>query len=212
MDYDTEDSGHKILIIGPPKAGKTTFITRYVHGHYFANEIYKETIGVDFALKHLDMEDGQHVTLQLWDIAGQERTQKMNRMYYQGAHACVIMFDLTYEKSLEISLKWKEDLDSKCTLENGEPIPCILLANKVDLASRRKFTTEEIEKFARENNFIHFMETSVKNDINVTESMQYLVKNLLEHENLPRARQRDDSDPIIRAESTSKPKQDTGCC
>ena len=25
---------------------------------------------VDFALKHLDMEDGQHVTLQLWDIAG----------------------------------------------------------------------------------------------------------------------------------------------
>ena len=62
-------------------------------------------------------------------ILGQERTQKMNRMYYQGAHACVIMFDLTYEKSLDISLKWKEDLDSKCTLENGDPIPCILLAN-----------------------------------------------------------------------------------
>ena len=55
----------------------------------------------------------------------------MNRMYYQGAHACVIMFDMTYDKSLDISLKWKEDLDSKCTLENGDPIPCILLANKV---------------------------------------------------------------------------------
>lgn len=45
MDYDNGDAGHKILVIGPPKAGKTTFITRYVHGHYFANETYKETIG-----------------------------------------------------------------------------------------------------------------------------------------------------------------------
>ena len=63
--------------------------------------------------------------------AGQERTEKMSRMYYQDAHACVIMFDMTYEKSLEICLRWKEDLNSKCTLENGEPLPCILLANKV---------------------------------------------------------------------------------
>lgn len=55
----------------------------------------------------------------------------MNRMYYQDAHACVIMFDITYEKSLDICLKWKQDLDSKCTLDNGDPIPCILLANKV---------------------------------------------------------------------------------
>lgn len=55
----------------------------------------------------------------------------MNRMYYQDAHACVIMFDVTYDKSLEICLKWKQDLDSKCTLDSGEPIPCILLANKV---------------------------------------------------------------------------------
>lgn len=45
MNLDDDDSGHKILIIGPPKAGKTTYITRYVHGHYFANEAYKETIG-----------------------------------------------------------------------------------------------------------------------------------------------------------------------
>jgi len=60
----------------------------------------------------------------------------MSRMYYQDAHACVIMFDITYEKSLEICLQWKEDLDSKCTLDNGDPIPCILLANKVSALYR----------------------------------------------------------------------------
>ena len=77
-------------------------------------------------------------------IVGQERTQKMNRMYYQGAHACVIMFDLTYEKSLDISLKWKEDLDSKCTLENGDPIPCILLANKVNCVCQSLYTKKYV--------------------------------------------------------------------
>jgi len=43
---------------------------------------------------------------------------------------------------------------------------------QVDLAGRRRFSTEEIEQFSRENNFIHFMETSVKENINVEESMQ----------------------------------------
>lgn len=28
-------------------------------------------------------------------------------------------------------LKWKEDLDDKTQLPNGDPLPCILLANKV---------------------------------------------------------------------------------
>lgn len=41
-----------------------------------------------------------------------------------------------------------------------------------DLANRRKFTPEDIEKFAKEHNFIHHMETSVKNNVNVSESMQ----------------------------------------
>lgn len=34
---------HKILVVGPAFAGKSTFITRYVHGDYFPNEAYKAT-------------------------------------------------------------------------------------------------------------------------------------------------------------------------
>lgn len=42
----------------------------------------------------------------------------------------------------------------------------------MDLVGKRKYTTEEVEKFAEEHNFLHFMETSVKNNINVDESME----------------------------------------
>lgn len=62
---------------------------------------------------------------------GQERFTSMTRLYYRDASACVIMFDVTNATTFRNSQKWKQDLDSKLTLPNGEPVPCLLLANKV---------------------------------------------------------------------------------
>ena len=64
-------------------------------------------------------------------FTGQERFTWMTRVYYKDAHGCVIMFDLTNKNSFVNTLKWKRDVDSKCTLPDGRPIPCMLLANKV---------------------------------------------------------------------------------
>ena len=55
----------------------------------------------------------------------------MTRVYYKGAAACLIMFDLTQPQTFNNTLKWKKDLDSKCSLSDGRNIPCILVANKV---------------------------------------------------------------------------------
>ena len=55
----------------------------------------------------------------------------MTRVYYKDAHACIVMFDLTQRSSLLNALKWKRNLDNKCTLPDVTPVPCMLLANKV---------------------------------------------------------------------------------
>lgn len=55
----------------------------------------------------------------------------MTRVYYKDAHACVIMFDLTQRSTFQNAVNWKKDLDSKCSLTDGTPVPCLLLANKV---------------------------------------------------------------------------------
>lgn len=55
----------------------------------------------------------------------------MTRVYYKGAAACVIMFDLSSQQTFNSTIKWKRDLDRKCTLPNGKTIPCILVGNKV---------------------------------------------------------------------------------
>ena len=74
----------------------------------------------------------------------------MTRVYYKYAIAAVIVFDVTRPATFEAVLKvgyartcasvpllsadqeqWREDINSKVVLANDEPIPCLLLANKV---------------------------------------------------------------------------------
>ncbi|XP_063609657.1 ras-related protein Rab-32-like [Penaeus indicus] len=57
----------KVIIIGDPTVGKTSFVQRYVQDSFRRD--YKGTVGVDFALKILKWSDSETIKLQLWDIA-----------------------------------------------------------------------------------------------------------------------------------------------
>ena len=57
----------------------------------------------------------------------------MTRTYYRGASGCIVLFDITNRKTLTEAKTWKEDLDSKVLLPNGDTVPCLLLANKVGM-------------------------------------------------------------------------------
>lgn len=61
--------------------GKTSLIQRYTSGEF--DKGYKATIGVDFCLKELEFDKTKMVSLQLWDIAGQERFANLTRVKNQ---------------------------------------------------------------------------------------------------------------------------------
>lgn len=170
----------KVIIIGDPTVGKTSFVQRYVQDSFRRD--YKGTVGVDFALKILKWSDSETIKLQLWDIAGQERFTWMTRVYYKDAQGCIIMFDLTNRSSFLNTLKWKKDVDSKCTLDDGSPIPCMLLANKCDLP-HRQVDQLEIERLYKEHNFTGWTETSAKEGLMVTDSMRFLVDVMMRQKN-----------------------------
>jgi len=167
----------KVIIIGDPTVGKTSFVQKYVNDSYRRD--YKMTIGVDFALKVIKWSDKCNIKLQLWDIAGQERFTSMTRVYYKDAHACLVMFDLTQKNTFHNSVKWKKDLDQKCTLVDGSPVPCLLLANKCDSVDTREVTQDEIEELCREHDFLGWSETSVKEGIMIEESMGFLIEEMM---------------------------------
>ncbi|XP_030589249.1 ras-related protein Rab-7L1-like [Archocentrus centrarchus] len=166
----------KILIVGDGNVGKSSFVHRYVSGQF--NKTYRMTVGVDFSVKLLHWSDKEKVRLQLWDIAGQERFISMTRIYYKGAVGCVVMFDVTSSSSFSSCRHWKQDLGNKAMLPNGDSIPCILVANKCDLAER-VVSADTIDKFSKAHGFITWMEISVKENKNIGEVMRRLVQEVL---------------------------------
>lgn len=167
----------KVLVIGNVDVGKTSIVLQYVKKQFPGG--YKATVGVDFALKTIELEPRTVVRMQLWDIAGQERIQKMSRVYYKGAMGALVVFDLTNSHSLEAAAQWKQDLDSKVYLQSGNPIPAVLLANKCDMKGRDNALLSTLDRFCQDHGFSGWFETSAKDNINIDEAGAFLVKQML---------------------------------
>ncbi|NXS63001.1 RAB32 protein, partial [Brachypteracias leptosomus] len=166
----------KVLVIGELGVGKTSIIKRYVHQLF--SQHYRATIGVDFALKVINWDSKTLVRLQLWDIAGQERFGNMTRVYYKEAVGAFVVFDVTRGSTFEAVSKWKNDLDSKVLLPNGNPIPAVLLANKCDQKDGSQ-SPSQMDQFCKEGGFVGWFETSAKDNINIDEAARFLVENIL---------------------------------
>mmetsp|Transcript_11637 Transcript_11637/g.19429 ORF Transcript_11637/g.19429 Transcript_11637/m.19429 type:complete len:217 (+) Transcript_11637:55-705(+) len=166
---------YKLLVVGDLGCGKTSIIHRYVSNTYSTK--YRATIGVDFALKVLQWDDNTSVRLQLWDIAGQERFGHMTRVYYKEAVGAMVVFDVTRSGTFEAVRKWKEDLDSNLSSPEHQ-LPCILLANKCDLA-QEPLDKDKMDAYVKENGFIGWFETSAKEDIGIKKAYNKMVEHIL---------------------------------
>lgn len=170
----------KVLIVGNVATGKTSLIRRYVHG-FFIGE-HKTTIGVDFSLKSIHLNSfPSDINLQLWDIAGQERFHGLTRIYYKDAVAAVVVFDLTDRSTFDAALKWKEDIDSKVFLKNGETIPVLLIGNKCDLQGQC-CDDAAITAIAKRSGFIGWCKTSAKDNINIQAAFEAIASKIGENE------------------------------
>lgn len=83
-------------------------------------------------------------------------------MYYRGAAAAIVVFDITKKDSFNGAKSWVKELQRR-----GDPNVVIALAgNKADMESKRKVQTEEAQQYALDSDII-YMETSAKTALNV---------------------------------------------
>ena len=76
----------------------------------------------------------KRVKTTIWDTAGQERYRSLAPMYYRGAAAAVVVYDVTNKDSFNGAKSWVKELQRR-----GDPNVVIALAgNKADLEQRRK--------------------------------------------------------------------------
>ena len=70
----------KIVLIGDSGVGKSNLLSRLTRNEF--NLESKTTIGVEFANKNVEVENGKNVRAQIWDTAGQERYRAITSTYY----------------------------------------------------------------------------------------------------------------------------------
>ena len=156
----------KIVIIGDAGVGKTTTTIQFAQAKFESE--YKPTIGVSIVKnEYLFGED--LVNFQIWDIAGQEFWQPMRRIYYGGTQGALILYDVTRPSSFQNVKKWVEEL----TEFLPKPIPCVLVANKIDLEDLRKISKEDGEELAAELN-MPYIEISAKTSENLEKAFSHL--------------------------------------
>ena len=97
----------KIVLVGEGGVGKSWLI-----GSYYNRDLsqIRSTLGVHFQTQDFDI-NGKEIRVQFWDTAGQERFSSLNSVYYRGAHAVVIAYDVTnYSSFVKIKERWMEEV------------------------------------------------------------------------------------------------------
>nr|XP_018681589.1 PREDICTED: ras-related protein RHN1 isoform X3 [Musa acuminata subsp. malaccensis] len=147
--------------------------TSWRHGNWKDKHSPEEsTIGAAFFSQVLSLNEAT-VKFDIWDTAGQERYHSLAPMYYRGAAAAIVVYDISSMDSFIRAKKWVQELQRQ-----GNPyLIMALVANKVDLESKRKVGSEEGLQYAQENG-LFFMETSAKTAENINELFYEIAKRL----------------------------------
>jgi len=139
----------KCIMEGKYGVGKSTFTNCIMLDKVMDQFVLPPNIGVDFKQRKYIVENGNKVTIQLWDTGSQERFRAFPYAYYRGCSVVFLMFDLTDRTSF---LELKDKGCVKMFLEKQEHFEIVLIGNKVDVVEsgkkKREVTKEEALEFA----------------------------------------------------------------
>ncbi|KAM6495668.1 P-loop containing nucleoside triphosphate hydrolase protein [Amanita muscaria] len=126
----------KIVIMGNSGVGKTSLLQRYTQNKYDPKNT-TSTSGAFFVTKKVYV-NGLKVRLQLWDTAGQERFRSMAPMYYRGANAALVLYDITNASTFDDIRGWLQELKKNCPPE----LLIYVVGAKADLYRKRQVTSD----------------------------------------------------------------------
>ena len=177
----------KVLLVGEAGVGKSTLLQRHHQGSF---DQVKPTIGLGFSAKST-----RQMRLLFWDAAGDARFRCPVQSFARGAHAALLLFDLSNRTSfakLQPSV-WQE------LQVYGEPdMRLVLVGCKADLP--RQVSRQEAADVALMHNMLYY-ETSAKTGRGVSALFEALADSLLPDLELQTLRE-----PLLN------PVRFSGCC
>jgi len=168
----------KIVLLGDTGVGKTSIALRFTQDTFQTRTT--PTIGASFLMKNLVI-DEKKIKLQIWDTAGQERFKSLAPMYYRGASAALLIYDVTSPSSFNKVKDWVNEL----RINVPEDIIMVIVGNKIDkLSDRVKNRTLKPEvggqDYARSVG-ASFIETSAKTKEGIEEVFRDIANRLIQN-------------------------------
>ena len=175
----------KIILVGNSNSGKTSIANRWTKDQF--SPFYKATIASEFSYKLFEHE-GIYYKIHLWDLAGQDKSIKVTRVFCNDAHGVIVVSDITKMsnlKDLKDTLEWKNSISEVSKFMDGSDLPMILLENKVDLIEEDNSDINindmiKSGELCSKNDFLAIYRTSAKKNININESITFLIKYIIE--------------------------------
>jgi len=161
----------KVVLLGWSSVGKTCIVQRLMYNQFGDTST---TIGGAFSSKRVSVGDVD-VLLGIWDTAGTERYQAVNRSYYRRANAAIVCYDLTNYESWDKVKFWIDELTT-----NEPDIEIYIIGTKLDLVKDntepRAVPVDKVRELA-ERYHAHTYETSSKTGENIPELFQIIAEN-----------------------------------
>jgi len=156
------------------------------------------------------------VTLQIWDTAGQERFQSLGVAFYRGADACILVYDITNEKSFENLNSWREEFLSQAHPPDPDNFAFVVVGNKLDKEADpkdgRRVPKSNATQWCKSKGPkpIKLFETSAKDNTQVESAFLEAAEQVV-HREVP---ENDIVIPVISLSNNNKaaPQQKKGCC
>ena len=158
-----------LATLGNSNVGKTNIINNFLGLEFSEKNL--TTIGIDFKIKNVILENNSKLKVKIWDTAGQERFRSMAFSFLKNIQGILLIYDLTDKSSFLSIDKWISNLENNLDMKN---VPIILVGNKNDKEDERKVSYEEGLKYAQKYNF-QFFEMSAKSGENVKEAFLTLI-------------------------------------
>ncbi|XP_022920295.1 ras-related protein Rap-2a [Onthophagus taurus] len=159
---------HKIVVMGAAKVGKSSVISQFLYGTFSTK--YKRTVE---EMHHGNFNvTGVNLTLDILDTSGAYEFPAMRALSISSADAFILVYDVTNADSFEEARALRDQIHET---KGGTAVPIVIVGNKIDLTENRQVdtaTTESVVTVDWENGFV---ETSAKENVNVTKVFKELL-------------------------------------
>lgn len=132
--------------------------------------------------------------------------------FYRGADACILVHDITSEKSFEQLNSWREEFLAQANPRDPDNFAFVVIGNKIDRESERRVPKSKVTQWCKSQGpkAIPYFETSAKDATKVEAAFLEAAQAALRQDSaesdvfIP--------DTINLSKQTTQPKQSSGCC